>query len=945
MEQTESGSSGRFNKHTVIVNAWIIASMFSSGNAYSRNEPVKQVKLVSFEMQSSALISSTGEEISTPAYRSKVYWFPVKVPSTVLTGLVANKVYPDPYSGMNNMLIPDASDEFNMKYNLGQFSYLPDEPNPWKKPYWYRTLFKVPSDDKGRHFQLIFKGINYRAAVWINGRQVADSGMMAGMFSGYSLDVSRHIIAGADNALAVKIYPLDYPGLPSEEQLKALGDFFENGGPTGDIGKNVTMLCSVGWDWIPPVRDRNMGIWLPVYLRTSGNVTIDSPLLITTFPDLPDTTLAKISLNVRLVNNGSDNIKGKLTVTVIPENFSGKPLRIVKEIPVAGNSAATVSMDGENTKELNITNPKIWWPNGYGKPNLYRMRLQYSDLSGDSDDTTFVFGIRTVSTKAVNVNGNYRRDFYINGRRIHITGGAWVPDMMLNRDSVRYDREMHLCRNANINLVRIWGGGVIPCDEFFDAADRYGLLVWSDFWITGDTQGEFKGSPDWPLEGDIFKRNVTNTILRIRNHPSLLVWTGGNEGHARRELYDFMRKSIIDLDGSRPFIPSSSGFAKLPAGWDGAWPDNLPSGVYSGGPYTWRDPADYYRRARAGRDWVFKDETGIPSMPPYNILPKIIPGLVWDRTLPFPLNNTWGYHDAATGNGRWDLYYKEMIRRYGEPSGMEDFCDKMQLMNAIGYQGIFEAAGHKLNETGGVMLWKLNASFPSVTWQVYDWYLQPNAGYYSMQNACEPVHIQLTMNDYKVMVINRTLHPAKGLTAVADVYNTASLKLFHDEKRTDLPGPEAMEVFSLSECLSGLTGVNFVILNLKDNSGKVVSHNVYWISSDGDCKSLNNLPETTVQVRISGEVKNRSESGWKIQLVNPSDRIAFFIRAQLMNDGEEILPCYWSSDYITLAPGEQAELTVICPDAKISASSPVIRISGKNIALQEIATSIKGRNQ
>ena len=250
-----------------------------------------------------------------------------------------------------------------------------------------------------------------------------------------------------------------------------------------------------------------------------------------------------------------------------------------------------------------------------------------------------------------------------------------MPDMMLNRDSVRYDYEMHLCRNSNINLVRIWGGGVTPCDEFWEAADRYGLLVWSDFWVTGDTQGEFKGSPDWPLEGDIFKKNVISTILRIRNHPSLLVWTGGNEGHARKELYDFMRNSIISLDGTRPFIPSSSGFAKLPEGWTGSWPDNMPTGVYSGGPYTWQDPKDTYKRAIAGKDWVFKDETGLPSMPPYNIMPKIIPNLVWDNKLPFPLNNTWGYHDASSGNGKWDLYYNEMVKRYGEPSSMENFCE------------------------------------------------------------------------------------------------------------------------------------------------------------------------------------------------------------------------------------------------------------------------------
>ena len=443
---------------------------------------------------------------------------------------------------------------------------------------------------------------------------------------------------------------------------------------------------------------------------------------------------------------------------------------------------------------------------------------EYAGASGLSDDTTFIFGIRTVSTKALDVNGSYRRDFYVNGRRVHLTGGAWVPDMMLNRDSLRYDYEMHLCRNSNINLVRIWGGGVTPRNEFWDATDRYGLLVWSDFWVTGDTQGEFKGSPDWPLESNVFIKNVISTILRIRNHPSLLVWTGGNEGHARKELYDVMRESIITLDGTRPYIPSSSGFAKLPAGWNGSWPDNLPSGVYSGGPYTWKDPKDYYNRAIAGKDWVFKDETGLPSQPPYNIMSKIIPDLVWDKNLPFPLNNTWGYHDAATGNGRYDLYLEEMVKRFGKPSGMEEFCDKMQLMNAIGYQGIFEAAGHKLNDIGGVMLWKINAAFPSVVWQVYDWFLQPNAGYYFMQNAVEPVHIQLNLNNLDVLVINRTYKPMPDLVAQVDIFSLDSKSLFHTEKRISLQATDVQQAVSLSKALKGAQGVNFVVLNLKNNA-------------------------------------------------------------------------------------------------------------------------------
>ena len=908
----------------------ILCALFQ--NSMAQATKIKQEKLTRFQLQSSEFIQEPGALISTSAYHSNVYWFPVKVPSTVLTGLVANRVYPDPYSGMNNMLIPDASDEFNKTYNLEQFSHIPNVPNPWKKPYWYRTTFKVPSSDKGRHFQLIFKGINYRAAVWVNGTQIADSTQMVGMFAEYSFDVSKLVAAGEENVLAVKIYPLDYPGLPAKEQLKAMDDFFENGGPTGDIGKNVTMVCSVGWDWVPPVRDRNIGIWQPVILRTSGEVTIVQPHIVTDLPNLPDTTLARISLSLALSNHGTANSSGSLKVTISPENFTGVPLLFSRKVDIAAGSQTIIGINALNTPQMAIRQPHLWWPNGYGTANLYRVRLQYEAQGEVTDDTSFVFGIRTVSSKAVEVPDKFlKRDFYVNGRRIQLTGGAWVPDMMLNRDSVRYDAELHLCRNSNINLVRIWGGGVTPPDIFFDLADRYGLLVWSDFWVTGDTHGEFKGSTNWPLEPEVFVKNAISTIYRIRNHPSLLLWTGGNEGHIRKDVYERMRQSVIDLDGTRPFIPSSSGYAKLPAGFSGSWPDNLASGVYSSGPYTWQDSKVYYNLADKAKDWVFKDETGLPSQPTYASLIKIIPNLVWDRKLPFPLNNTWGYHDAATGNGKYDKYYESMVKRYGAPASIEEFSDKMQLMNATGYQGTFEAAGHRLNDIGGIMLWKLNAAFPSVVWQVYDWYLEPNAGYYFMQNSCEPVHVQLNPLDNVVTVINRTWKPVPGLTLEADVFGLDSKLLLHQTAQVSLSASDVKESFSLAKVLDENKGVNFVVLNLKDASGKVVSHNGYWLASDDNFSALNQMPRTKIQTTVLKKEQLKAETCWTVKFTNSSKQLAFFVNPRLMNEEVEVLPAWWSANYFTLAPGESLTLRVSARSSQLKGERQQILVKGWNV--------------
>ncbi len=926
----------------VISFAFLLFSLSYASVSFAQDGKIKQIQLTQFDLQSSSVIPQSGEILSTTSYNSNVYWFPVKVPSTVLTGLVANKVYPDPYIGMNNMLIPDASDSFNHQYHLEQYSFLPNDSNPWKKPYWYRTSFDVPKGDKGKHFQLIFKGINYRAEVWVNGQRIADSSEMAGMFAQYSLDVSNVINAGKSNALAVKIYPLDFPGLPATPQLKALGDFFANGGPTGDIGKNVTMLCSVGWDWMPAVRDRNMGIWQPVFLRTSGQVTIQNPQIKTDLSNLPDTSVAKLSLNLSLNNFSSAVQNGKLKITISPENFHGQSFSAEQNVSINANSSSKIKLTPENVKQFTIQKPHLWWPNGYGHANLYRIHLQYENGNQVSDDTSFVFGIRTVSSKIVMVNEWARRDFYVNGQRVHLTGGAWVPDMMLNRDSLRYDYEMHLCKNSNINLVRIWGGGIAPPDMFFEAADRYGLLIWQDFWITGDTQGEFKGSPDWPLQGNVFIRNMVSTIYRIRNHPGLLVWTGGNEGHARKELYDAMRENIATLDGTRPFIPSSSGYAKLPSGWNGSWPDDGPSGVYSGGPYSWQDAAHYYELVNEKKDWVFKDETGIPSQPPYETLPQIINNLVPDSTLPFPLNNTWGYHDACVGNGHYDTYYNAMAERYGTPVSMKDFSDKMQLVNANGYRGIFEAAGHKLNETGGVMLWKLNAALPSVIWQVYDWYLNPNAGYYFMQRAVEPVHIQLNLDDSVVAVINRSYKVQNNLSAEIKVFDLNSKLLFNKKQSISLTATDVKESLSLADVLSKEKGISFVVLNFKNASGKTISHNVYWFSPEHNFKALKGMAEANLKVKIVKSEKGKTETSWAFQITNPTNKMAFFINPQIIKSGKEILPSFWSDNYFSLSPNESTTVNVSIPNATIKDGKPQLALGGWNVG-KEIVSLPEGQ--
>jgi hypothetical protein len=255
-------------------------------------------------------------------------------------------------------------------------------------------------------------------------------------------------------------------------------------------------------------------------------------------------------------------------------------------------------------------------------------------------------------------------------------------------------------------------------------------------------------------------------------------------------------------------------------------------------------------------------------------------------------------------------------------------------MNAVGYQGIFEAAGHKLNDIGGVMLWKLNAAFPSVFWQIYDWYLMPNAGYYFMQKACEPLHIQLNLANNNVTILNRTYKPAENLTAQADLYSLDSKSIFHESVNVGLSPSEVKETSALSSALTESKGVTFVILNLKDGSGKVISRNTYWLSGSNDYKGLNEMPVTSVQVKVLKTEKMKNETRWTIQVTNLTGKLAFFIRPQVMVDGEEVLPSFWNENYFTLTPSETTTLTVSCPLVKVNGRKPQLKISGWNVTEQ-----------
>ncbi len=935
-------------------------------------------------LQSSFLVKEKGEKISSSEFRPKG-WFKTQLPTTVLAALVRHGVYPEPTVGLNNMKIPDAHEEYSHQWGLARYSHLPGKRHPWRDPYWFWTRFLVPDKFRGQHIWLNLHGVNYRAEVWLNGQLVADAKKIAGMFGQWSLDVTGITFWGKSNTLAILVFPLDFPGLPAEPQLRTFGSFGENGGPTGDIGKNVTMQCSIGWDWIPEVRDRNMGLWQPVTLSATGPVDINYPVVISKIIGQSEknqlasaSTIREATLIIKaeLRNLEKSSVTGNLRARIRPANFSlprqgflmnknearqnGGEIYLEKEIELAPLEKREIMLDEAEWPQLRLQEPKLWWPADMGFPHLYELELSFIAAGLVSDQEKIRFGIREIATQVTEVNGWKRRDFFLNGKRLFLRGGAWVPEMLLRREADPYwlQRELLLWRHAHLNLVRLWGGGVTPPEEFFQICDELGLLVWHDFWITGDCQATWgKGSRDWPIEASVFLDNARSTILRLRHHPSLLLWTAGNEGYPRKEIYQPLRDELIArLDGTRPFLPSS-GYTEPPAAWGLSWPDNQPAGSYSGGPYYWVNPKEYYNLVEQGKDWLFKNEVGLPSLPLLPSLKKFLLDFRPSSDLPFPLNHLWGQHDACEGNGKYSLYDKAIRQRYGEPKSLTDYVWKAQLINAENYRAIFEAANQALEQATGVILWKTNAAWPSVMWQLYDYYLRPTAAYYFARRAGEPLHPQLDLRDKSVWVINQQPEKAENLWLQTDLYALDGQKIWSREEKLTVEGGKAKKLWPVV-----ISQASFCVLRLYSLAAsapketRLLAENYYWLSPDDDLRALQNLP----QVKLQAEIRETTQKGadnlslsplaaenrkapsslsssynsqahisqlvelnssrtswtaslrsWKIKLHNPTPNLAFFIYLSLRtNDGEEPLPCFWEDNFLLLPPGEEKEINV-----------------------------------
>ncbi|MCK7555454.1 hypothetical protein MKQ70_10735 [Chitinophaga sedimenti] len=397
-------------------------------------------------------VNVPGETLSRTDYPLQ-QWMPATVPGTVLTSLLNNGRVPDPFYGMNNERIPDI-------YHTGNAHYT----------YWFAHDFTEARPGGDGQVWLHFRGVNDGCDVFLNGHKLTSSGHY-GAYLRHSYNITPWLSATGKNRLAVIVYPPAVPGNP-------------NGGQGGDgtIAKNVGPQYTAGWDWIQPMRDRNTGIWDKVFIERTGAVRIRHPHIITRVPGkrFPgvQTQPAQVQVSAELENAGNKAIAGQLRYTL-----GGK--QVVKQVTLSPQSVTTVQLP-----DLQLANPKLWWPAGYGTQHLYPLQLQF--VAGgkvlDTDDSQV--GVREIQTYW-NAHTN-SRETSVNGQRIFIKGGNWIAsDAMFRFSAARYDAEVRFHRDMHLNLIRIWGGSLTERPEFYAACDKYGLLVFQDFWMSGDCNGRW----------------------------------------------------------------------------------------------------------------------------------------------------------------------------------------------------------------------------------------------------------------------------------------------------------------------------------------------------------------------------------------------------------------------------------------------------------------------
>ncbi|MGH9455860.1 MAG: glycoside hydrolase family 2 protein, partial [Terriglobia bacterium] len=425
-------------------------------------------------IQSSAQVKEPGSAVSTLQFQPKD-WYPTSVPSTVFAALVKNKVYPDPNFGMNLRSVPGIS--YPIGGNFANISMPSD--SPFRPSWWYRTEFSLPAADPGKTAWLHFDGINYRANIWLNGHQVADSSQAQGMYRMFEFNVTGIAQPGKVNTLAVEVFA------PTPDDL------------------------SITWvDWNPMPPDKDMGLFRDVYFTTSGPVTLRNAQVMTHL-DIPSMDEAHLTIAADVHNVTDHAVEGSLKAII-------GGIAVTQRVQLAPRQSTRVILTPDHYAQLNLSHPKLWWPYLLGPQNLYQLQLAFEAGGRVSDRENVQFGIRDITSE---IDSQGHRLFKINGRNILIRGAGYAPSMLLSFSPQRQEDELRYVRDMNLNTVRLEGKMVD--DHFFNLCDRDGILVMAG-WCCCSHWERWRS---WkPIDYTVAGESLRDQVRRLRNHPSILTW-------------------------------------------------------------------------------------------------------------------------------------------------------------------------------------------------------------------------------------------------------------------------------------------------------------------------------------------------------------------------------------------------------------------------------------
>ena len=868
-----------------------------------------------WEMLEAEKSASTGENISQANYNSK-NWYNAVVPGTVLTTLVEQGVYPHPYFGLNNLVIPDTL---------------------CRMDWWYRVAFKLSKEQADKNVWLVLNGINYRAIVWLNGKKI---GKINGAFVRGQFNVSEIINKSGDNVLAVHILPPPNPGIPHEESPSA------GQGPNGGqlCLDGPTFISSEGWDWVPGIRDRNIGIWQDVSLRFTEGVILFDPQVITDLL-LPDTSVANITIKTQVRN--SSKIKQTVEVVGTIENITFN-----QSVDLEAGQTKTVSFSPEKYAQLAIKNPHLWWPNGYGKQNLYSLKLKVINEGAVSDEKVIRFGIRELSYEinvdapkqnAMRIEFNPIKDIVdgkpvfnnnktrvhkegisiaslhsyidasklsvltdtimnpylvikVNGQRVFCKGGNWgMDDAMKQVDREHLEPYFRLHKDANFTMIRNWTGESTE-EVFYELADEYGLMVWNDFWLS--TEG-YNLNPNDNL---LFLENAKDVLRRYRNHPSIVVWCARNEGSPLPQLEAQLETLIAAEDPTRHYNPNSRA---LNLRWSGPW-------------HYLKNQVEYFNNIAYG----FSTELGTPSIPTAETMRKMMSAEdVW------PISDVWYYHDLH--NGQKD-YIETIEKLYGKSESLEEFCKKAQMINYDSHRTMFESWNSRLwNNTSGILLWMTHPAWPSTVWQVYSSDYETFGSYFGSKKACEPIHIQLNLDNNKIVAINTTLKTLNSAKVTLQIFDINGKNIYTKDSKVDVLPNQLIECNSLV-MPENLPEIYLVRLSVKDLKNTTLSINEYWKTKSDkyDFTVFNKLAKPTLVAKLISNNKGKNNQ-IVFDLKNNGKVPAIGIKLNITNSksGEIVLPAYFSDEYFTLMPGESR---IVKAEFK-NDTSAIVTVSGYNL--------------